>query len=56
MNCRKEMVEILKCYLIPKKGMTLYPRVQFFLANPVYGAFKMMITTLFYHDLSGTNF
>ena len=34
--CRKEMVKIFKCYLIPKKVMTLCPRVQFFLANPVY--------------------
>ena len=36
MYCRKEMVKILKCYLIPKKAMALCLRVQFFLANPVY--------------------
>ena len=35
MCCRKEMVKILKCYLIPKKVMAICPRVQFFLANPV---------------------
>ena len=35
MYCREEMVEILKCYLIPKKVMALCLRVQFFLANPV---------------------
>ena len=35
MYCRKEMVKILKCYLIPKKVMALCLRVQFFLANPV---------------------
>ena len=35
MYCRKEMVKIFKCYLIPKKIMALCPRVQFFLANPV---------------------
>jgi len=33
--CHKEMVKILKCYLISKKVMTLCPKVQFFLANPV---------------------
>ena len=36
MYCRKKMVKILKCYLIPKKFMALCVRVQFFLANPVY--------------------
>ena len=35
MYCRREMVKILKCYLIPKKVMALCLRVQFFLANPV---------------------
>ena len=35
MYCRKEMIKILRCYLIPKKVMTLCLRVQFFLANPV---------------------
>ena len=35
MYCRKEMVEISKCYLIPKKFMALCLRVQFFLANLV---------------------
>ena len=34
--CRKEMVKILKCYLIPKKVMALCLRVQYFLANPVF--------------------
>ena len=33
--CRKEIVKILKCYLIKKKVTTVCPRVQFFLANPV---------------------
>jgi len=33
--CRKEIVKILKCYLIPKKVLTLGPKVQFFLANSV---------------------
>ena len=28
--CQKEMIKILKCYLIPKKVMALCPRVQFF--------------------------
>ena len=28
--CQKEMVKILKCYLIPKKVITLCLRVQFF--------------------------
>ena len=36
MYCRKEMVKILKCYLIPKKVMALCLRVQFFLANHVF--------------------
>ena len=35
MYCRKEMVKILKCYLIPKKVIALCLREQFFLANPV---------------------
>ena len=35
MYCRKEMVKILQCYLIPKKVMALCLRVQFYLANPV---------------------
>ena len=39
--CRKEMVKILKRYLIPKKVMTLCPRVQFFLANPVHQSFNI---------------
>ena len=37
MFCRKEMVKILKCYLIPKKSYgTLSKGAIFFLANPVY--------------------
>ena len=36
MYCRKEMVKLLKCYLIPKKVMALCLRVQFFLANAVF--------------------
>ena len=42
MYCRKEVVKILKCYLIPKKVMTLCLRVQFFLANPVYCQYKLI--------------
>ena len=34
MYCRKEMVEILKCYLIPTKVMALCLRVQFFFGQP----------------------
>ena len=30
MYCRKEMVKILKCYLIPKRVMAICLRVQFF--------------------------
>ena len=35
--CRKEMVKIFKCYLIPKKSYdTLSKGAIFFLANPIY--------------------
>ena len=34
MYCRKEMVKILKCYLIPKKSYTL-SKGAIFLANAV---------------------
>ena len=43
--CRKEMVKIFKCYLIQKKVMTLCPRVQFFLANPVGYAQTTLLRT-----------
>ena len=36
MYCRKEIVKILKCYLIQKKVMAHCLRVQFFFANPLY--------------------
>ena len=33
--CRKEMVKILKCYLIPKKRYDTLSKGAIFLANPV---------------------
>ena len=36
MYCRKEMVKILKCYLIPKKSYGTWYKGAIFLANPVY--------------------
>ena len=36
MYCRKEMVKILKCYLIPKKSYGTMSKGAIFLANPVY--------------------
>ena len=34
MYCRKEMVKILKCYLIPKKSYSTLSKGAIFLANP----------------------
>ena len=36
MYCRKEMVKILKCYLILKKSYGTLSKGAIFLANPVY--------------------
>ena len=36
MYCRKEMVKILKCYLIPKKSYGTLSKGAIFLANPAY--------------------
>ena len=36
MYCRKEMVKMLKCYLIPKKVMALCLKVQFFFGPTLY--------------------
>ena len=36
MYCRKEMVKILKCCLIPKKSYGTLSKGAIFLANPVY--------------------
>ena len=36
MYCRKEMVKILKCSLIPKKSYGTLSKGAIFLANPVY--------------------
>ena len=47
MYCRKEMVKILDCYLIPKKVMALCLRVQYFLANPVYSRLLLRATITF---------
>ena len=44
--CRKEMVKIFKCYLIPKKVTTLCPRVQFLLANSVYTFIVVFFCTI----------
>ena len=33
--CRKEMVKIFKCYLIPKKSYNTLSKSAIFLANPV---------------------
>ena len=43
MYCHKEMVKILKCYLIPKKMLSLCLRMQFFLANPVDAKFEFLV-------------
>ena len=34
--CRKKMVKIFKCYLIPKKSYDTLSESAIFLANPVY--------------------
>ena len=36
MYCHKEMVKILKCYLIPKKSYDTLSKGTIFLANPAY--------------------
>ena len=36
MYCYKEMVKILKCYLIPKKSYGTLSKGAIFFANPVY--------------------
>ena len=36
MYCRKEMVKILKCYLIPKKSYGTLSKGAIFSANPVF--------------------
>ena len=42
MYCRKEMVKILNCCLIPKKSYGTLSKGAFFLANPVYLSFKFV--------------
>ena len=49
MYYRKEMVKILKCYLIPKKVMALCLRVQFFgptLYNTIQNLIKFAVADL----------
>ena len=49
MYCRKEMVKILKCYLISKKLwhlVSLSKGAIFFLANPVYGRVKISFSNI----------
>ena len=39
MYCRKEMVKILKCFLIPKKSYGTLSKGAVFLANPVVSSY-----------------
>ena len=50
---RKEMVKILKCYLIPKKSYGTLSKGAIFLANPVVWEATTVNETVKKNDLSG---
>ena len=45
MYCRKEMVKILKYYLIPKTSYGTLSKGAIFLANPIIIKFKKLLLT-----------
>ena len=47
MYCRKEMVKILKCYLISKKSYGTLSKGAIFFANPVYSIIRQAVKIFF---------